>query len=173
MTTWKTAVPKRLRRTNIITWFLLSLVLASALLPFTDYLRTHTWQNLALTLVLMMLGATVAYLGFLAPKLLSYGLNSQSLVIHGPFGARVVPYEAVAEAASLAPPQLVRTFGASLPALQYGWFYAEGLGNVTIYGSGFGTEVVLVKLRGGEQLVLTPEQHEAFVGELRRHLSAL
>lgn len=168
ITSWEVTKSRKPQHATLV---VLGIVLAGGFLPLIDYLGSGAWESLVLSLVLVVLGGgTIVYFGFLAPRVLSYQFSEQSLSIHGPIGTREVAWGDITQVDSLASPQLVRIFGVALPGLQYGLFHAEGLGRVTIYGTSFDSKIVLLKLRSGEQLILTPKLYEEFVTGIQQHM---
>jgi hypothetical protein len=120
----------------------------------------HAKGNLTLILthsgVLLFLTATILICYLLAPK--KYSIDKDNFIVHRPMSDIIIPLDSIKDiriAGDWDLKGMIRTFGVGGLFGNYGKFYSQGLGSVTMYGTQT-KNFVLIKTES-RKILITPD----------------
>jgi hypothetical protein len=98
----------------------------------------------------------------------AYSVNEREVVIHRPLTSHSIPRSQIASVEKLNEKQLgflIRTFGVGGLFGYFGKFWSRELGNISFYATNL-KNMVLIRLKDDEQLVVTPDNVDHFLAEV-------
>jgi hypothetical protein len=120
----------------------------------------HAKGNLTLIIthssVLLFLTATILLCYLFAPQ--KYSIDKDNFIVHRPISNKVIPLDSIMDVRTVNVSELkgmIRTFGVGGLFGNYGKFYCQGLGSVTMYGTQ-NKNFILIKT-GSRKILITPD----------------
>ena len=106
--------------------------------------------------VLIFLTATILFCYLLAPQ--KYSIENDNFIVHRPISDIIIPLDSIKDiriAGEWDLRGMIRTFGVGGLFGNYGKFYSQGLGSVTMYGTQ-NKNYILIKT-GSRNILITPD----------------
>ena len=140
-------------------------MLFAAIIVLQRVLFTDGGHVTAIMVTLLLLSI---YLGIYLFRPTAYEIRSQQVIIHRPLRNKILERVNISKAELLGPSALrhtIRTFGNGGLFGYYGKFSNAKIGNMTWYATNR-ANAVLLEMTGGDKIVITPDNAEAFLNAL-------
>lgn len=120
--------------------------------------------------LIVFLISTLAFCFLFAPQ--KYSVSGDNFIIHRPITDKIIPLDSINEIRRIDKSELkgmIRTFGVGGLFGIYGKFYANGLGNITMFGTQ--SENYILIRTNSQKIVITPDDM-GIIEEIRTAKSA-
>ena len=139
---------------------------------FAVFLLSVPGSDLLTLLVLatpLTITALLVWVSYLA-RGMKYVLDEEDLRVVFPASPLRVPYTAIRSAEKVETSLVLRLFGGSWPGIHWGIFTTKGYGRVRSYSTRYKGVFLLIGLADGSKILLSPEEPEEMLSELRKRV---
>ena len=109
----------------------------------------------------------IIYASYASGKM-EYILGEDDLIIRFPLSPLKINYAKITGAGKVDTSLRFRLFGGSLPGSHWGVFATSSIGHAQVYSTRYKGEFVLLEVRDGEKILISPREPDAFLEALKR-----
>ncbi len=123
---------------------------------------------LSIPILVLPLGISglIIYASYAAGKM-EFILGEDDLTISFPLSPLRINYAKITGAGKVDTSLRFRLFGGSLPGSHWGIFTTSSIGNAQVYSTRYKGEFILIEVRDGEKILISPREPDAFLDALK------